>query len=31
MRYMLEMAEELKIKKKFENMIAEEPSNAEKY
>jgi hypothetical protein len=31
MRYMLEMAEELKNKKKFETMLAEEPSNAEKY
>ena len=31
MRFMLEMAELLKVKKKFETMILEEPQNKEKY
>ena len=31
MRYMLEMADELKLKKKFETMISEEPENKDKY
>ena len=31
MRFMLEMADLLKIKKKFETMISEDPSNKEKY
>jgi hypothetical protein len=31
MRYMLQMADLLKIKKKFETQIIEEPANKEKY
>ena len=31
MRFMLQMADLLKVKKKFETMITEEPQNKEKY
>jgi hypothetical protein len=31
MRFMLQMADLLKVKKKFETMINEEPQNKEKY